>query len=252
MPGEKAAMVISDPPWNVPNDGFTGGLGKIHHADFAMAAGEMSDAEFFGFLTRMLEQMMLHSIDGALLLIFMDWRHQPDLVAAGKALGLRYLNLCVWVKNNGGMGSHYRSQHELVVVFKHGAAPHRNNIQLGKFNRNRTNVWHYDGMNSFGRTGEEGNLLAMHPTVKPVKMIAEALKDSSKRGDIILDPFLGSGTTLMAAERTKRTLRGIELDPRYVDVAVRRWQEMTGGDARDAETGRTFSEIAAAKENSDG
>jgi DNA modification methylase len=154
-------------------------------------------------------------------------------------------NMCVWVKHNAGMGSFYRSQHELVFVFKHGRASHRNNVELGRFGRSRTNVWKYPGANGLGRGTEEGNLLELHPTVKPVAMVADAILDCSARGDIVLDPFLGSGTTLLAAERTGRACRGIEIDPIYVDVAIRRWRTFTGEDARHAVSGKTFTELEA-------
>src|SRR6516164_15778 len=153
-------------------------------------------------------------------------------------------NLCVWIKDNGGMGSLYRSRHELIFVFKHGRNGHRNNVQLGRFGRNRSNVWHYPGANSFARHGEEGNLLALHPTVKPVALVADAILDGSARGDIVLDAFLGSGTTVIAAERTGRRCHGLELDPGYVDTAIRRWQAFTGDKARHAGTGRYFDDLA--------
>ncbi|HYZ41002.1 MAG TPA: site-specific DNA-methyltransferase, partial [Stellaceae bacterium] len=153
-------------------------------------------------------------------------------------------NVCVWVKNSPGMGSLYRSQHELVFVFKHGRNSHRNNVQLGQFGRNRSNVWHYPGANSFARCGEEGNLLALHPTVKPVAMVADAILDCSARGDIVLDAFLGSGTTVIAAERTGRRCYGLELDPAYVDTIVRRWQALTGDSAIHVGKGRRFDDLA--------
>ena len=161
------------------------------------------------------------------------------------------INLCVWVKDNGGMGSLYRSQHELVFVFKHGHGGHRNNVQLGQFGRNRSNVWRYPGVNSFARCGEEGNLLALHPTVKPVAMVADAILDCSARGEIVLDAFLGSGTTVIAAERTGRRCYGLELDPAYVDTAVRRWQRLTGGSALHAASGRSFDDLADEAEAAD-
>jgi DNA modification methylase len=160
-----------------------------------------------------------------------------------------FKNLCVWVKDRGGMGSLYRSQHELVFLFKNGTAPHRNNVQLGQFGRTRSNVWQYPSVNSFGRSGEEGNLLALHPTVKPVAMVSDAIFDCSARGDIVLDAFLGSGTTIIAAERTGRTCFGLELDPIYVDTAVRRWQSFTRRAAVHAESGLTFSEVETEREH---
>ena len=171
----------------------------------------------------------------------MDWRHLVEILTAGEAAYAEVLNLCVWAKHNGGMGSLYRSQHELVLVFKNGKAAHCNNVQLGKFGRNRSNVWTYPGVNNFGRGTDEGNLLAMHPTVKPVALVADAILDCSSRGDVVLDVFLGSGSTLIACERTGRRCRGVEIDPLYVDTAIRRWQKYTGGEAVNVATGRTFA-----------
>ena len=230
MGEERAAMVFTDPPYNVPIDGHASGLGAIHHRPFPMASGEMDGAEFTGFLSQALRNLAAFSVDGSLHFICMDWRHVEELLAAGRDAYDELKNLCVWVKDNGGMGSLYRSQHELVFVFKHGRNGHRNNVQLGRFGRNRSNVWHYPGANSFARCGEEGNLLALHPTVKPVAMVADAILDCSARGDVVLDAFLGSGTTLIAAERTGRRCYGLELDPAYVDTIVRRWQALTGGE----------------------
>jgi len=182
----------------------------------------------------------------------MDWRHVAELLAAGRDAYGELKNLCVWVKDNPGMGSLYRSQHELVFVFKHGHHGHRNNVQLGQFGRNRSNVWHYPGANSLSRRGAEGNLRALHPTVKPVAMVADAIFDCSGRGDIVLDGFLGSGTTVIAAERTGRRCYGIELDPAYIDTIVRRWQAMTGGSARHAVSGRSFDDLAREAEAANG
>jgi DNA modification methylase len=241
---ERAAMVFTDPPYNVPIDGHATGLGAIHHRPFPMASGEMDGAEFAGFLSEAFRNLVAFSVDGALHFICMDWRHVEELLAAGRAAYDELKNLCVWVKDNGGMGSLYRSQHELVFVFKHGRNGHRNNVQLGRFGRNRSNVWHYPGANSFSRCGDEGNLLALHPTVKPVAMVADAILDCSARGDIVLDAFLGSGTTLIAAERTGRRCYGLELDPAYVDTTIRRWQTLTGGGARHAGSNRSFDDLA--------
>jgi DNA modification methylase len=178
----------------------------------------------------------------------MDWRHLGELLAAARANALKTINLCVWTKPNAGMGSFYRSQHELVFVFKSDVGPYRNNVQLGRYGRNRTNVWAYSSGPGFGRAGEEGQLSALHPTVKPVAMVADAILDSSRDGDIVLDPFLGSGTTLMAAERTRRRCHGLELDRLYVDVIVRRWQAYTGASPRHEMTGAGFDEIVRARE----
>ena len=167
-----------------------------------------------------------------------------ELLTAGKKVYGSLLNLCTWVKNTGGMGSFYRSRHELIFVFKNGEGRYTNNIQLGKYGRNRTNVWEYKSVNSTSKSDDEGNLLALHPTVKPVALIADALLDCSARGDRVLDPFLGSGSTLIAAERTGRICHGIEIDPLYVDTAIRRWQRHTGDYAVHAVTGRRFDDIA--------
>jgi DNA modification methylase len=247
MGEERAAMVFTDPPYNVPIDGHCTGLGSIHHRAFAMAAGEMSLPSFTMFLERSLRNQAGFSRGGALLYVCMDWRHISELLAAAREIDAKLLNLCVWAKDNGGMGSLYRSQHELVFVFKTGDRPHRNNVQLGRFGRNRSNVWQYPGINSFSRKTEEGNLLALHPTVKPVALVADAILDCTARGDIVLDGFLGSGTTVIAAERTGRRCYGMELDPAYVDTIIRRWQKLTGGFARNAETGRSFDDLSEAE-----
>jgi DNA modification methylase len=244
MASERAAMVFTDPPYNVEIDGHTGGLGKIHHRSFGMATGEMSPAAVAVFLATSLRNQAAFCLGGALLYVCMDWRHMTELLAAGRDIEAELENLCIWAKDNGGMGSLYRSQHELVFVFKTGAGPHRNNVQLGRFGRNRSNVWHYPGVNSFSRKTEEGNLLELHPTVKPAALVADAILDCTARGDIVVDGFLGSGTTVIAAERTGRRCYGIELDPAYVDTIIRRWQKLTGGIARHAETGRAFDDLA--------
>ena len=244
MGEERASTAITDPPYNVRIDGHASGLGAVHHRPFPMASGEMNRAEFTAFLGKAFHNLVAFSVDGSLHYIFMDWRHAEELLAAGREPYGELKNLCIWVKDNAGMGSLYRSQHELVFVFKHGRQGHRNNVQLGQFGRNRSNVWHYPGVNSFARCGEEGNLLALHPTVKPVAMVADAILDCSARGDIVLDAFLGSGTTVIAAERTGRHCYGMELDPGYVDTIIRRWQALTGGSARDALSGRSFDDLA--------
>jgi len=243
MGAERASVVFTDPPYNVPIDGHASGLGAIHHRPFAMACGEMDRTEFTAFLQQALCNLAAFSLDGALHYICMDWRHLDELLTAGRDAYGELKNLCVWVKDNAGMGSLYRSQHELVFVFKHGRQAHRNNVQLGQFGRNRSNVWRYPGANSFARGGEEGNLLALHPTVKPAAMVADAILDCSARGEIVLDGFLGSGTTVIAAERTGRRCYGLELDPVYVDTIIRRWQVLTGGSARHAASGRPFDDL---------
>ncbi|MDP9052010.1 MAG: site-specific DNA-methyltransferase [Acidobacteriota bacterium] len=247
MHSRRAAMVFTDPPYNVRIEGNATGNGAIHHREFAMASGEMSELEFLTFLNNILRLLSTYSAPGSLHFLCIDWRHAADLIAAGKQNLDAFLNLCVWVKDRGGMGSLYRSQHELVLVFRKGKGPHRNNIQLGKFGRNRTNVWEYPAIQTLSKQSDEGNLLALHPTVKPVAMVADAILDCTARGETVLDAFLGSGTTLMAAERVGRICCGIEIDPIYVDVAIRRWQNYTGERALHAESKRSFDEIAAAK-----
>ena len=241
---EPAAMVLTDAPYNLPIDGHVSGLGAVHHRPFPMASGEMDRPEFTAFLNQTCRNLAAFSVDGSLHYLFMDWRHIEDLLAVGRGVYGELKNLCVWVKDNAGMGSLYRSRHELVAVFKNGRQGHRNNVQLGRFGRNRSNVWHYPGANSFSRCGEEGNLLALHPTVKPVAMVADAILDCSARGEIVLDAFLGSGTTVIAAERTGRRCYGLELDPAYVDTIIRRWEALTGGSARHAATSRSFDDLA--------
>ena len=209
-----------------------------------MASGEMDGSEFTAFLRQVCRNLCAFSADGSLHFICMDWRHLEELMAAGRHAYDELKNLCIWAKDSPGMGSLYRSGHELVFLFKHGRDGHRNNVQLGRFGRNRSNVWHYPGANSFARCGEEGNLLALHPTVKPVAMVADAILDCPARGEIVLDAFLGSGTTLIAAERTGRRCYGLELDPAYVDTIIRRWEALTGGSARHAATGRSFDDLA--------
>jgi DNA modification methylase len=246
MGEERAAAVFTDAPYNVEIDGNASGLGAIHHRPFPMASGEMDRAEFTAFLGQACRNLAAFSSDGALHYHCMDWRHIDELLAATHDVYDELKNLCIWVKDNGGMGSLYRSRHELIFVFfKTGSGPHRNNVQLGRFGRNRTNVWCYPGVNSFARSGAEGNLLALHPTVKPVAMVADAILDCSARGDIVLDSFLGSGTTVIAAERTGRRCYGMELDPLHVDTGLHRWQTLTGGTARHAVSGRSFDDLAA-------
>jgi len=238
MNSRTARMVITDPPFNL----LIASLVSTAHREFANASGEMSEVEFQEFLQTFLEHVSARCFDGSLIHVFMDWRHQSELLVAAKAANLTQINLCVWVKTNAGMGSHYRSQHELVYVGKKGTASHLNNIQLGKYGRNRTNVWSYAGMNTFH--AERDELLAAHPTVKPVAMIADAICDSTNRGDIVLDPFAGSGTIFLAAERTGRRAYGIEIDPEYCELAIDRWERKTGKKAVHAGTGLTRAELA--------
>lgn len=244
----RAAMVFTDAPFNVRIDGHATGNGAIRHREFAMASGEMSEAEFLAFLNNSLRLLAQFSANNAIHFFCMDWRHLAELIAAGKQNYDEFLNLCVWVKNQGGMGSFYRSQHELVLVFRKGKGSHRNNVQLGKFGRNRTNIWSYPGIQTLSKQSDEGNLLALHPTVKPVAMVADAILDCTARGEIVLDAFLGSGTTLMAAERVGRICCAIEIDPLYVDVAIRRWQKYTGEAAIHSTTTKQFNEIASEQE----
>lgn len=246
MDRREAAMVFSDAPYNVPVTGHVCGLGKVSHTEFAMASGEMSTAEFTDFLTDSISQMAGVLKDGGVLTLAMDWRHSGEILAAIEANGLTLLNMCVWNKTNGGMGSLYRSKHELFWIAKKGKGKHTNNVELGKHGRYRTNVWDYAGVNSFGKSRMKD--LADHPTVKPVALVADAIRDVSELGEIVVDGFMGSGTTILAAERTKRCAYGIEIDSRYIDVAIQRWQAMTGEEATLAATGETFSEVAIRRE----
>jgi DNA modification methylase len=238
----RAQVVFTDPPYNVPIIGHVGGLGAIQHREFAMASGEMSPAEFTAFLQSVFGHLATYSVDGAIHFQCMDWRHVPEILTAGTAAYSELKNICVWAKNNGGMGSLYRSQHEFVFVFKSGAAPHINNVELGKHGRYRTNVWNYAGVNSFGGDRSDLNL---HPTVKPVAMVADAIRDCSNRKGIVLDAFVGSGTTLIAAEKTGRRGYGVEIDPQYCDVTIRRLRAVCGMDAVLEATGQRFGEVEA-------
>lgn len=251
--GQTASLVLTDPPYNVRVQGHVGGRGKTKHSEFAFASGEMSDEEFTSFLRDSVKVMQRHSDDGSLLYVFMDWRHIEILLSAGRDRGLILKNICIWNKTTPGQGSFYRSAHELVAVFSKPGKPATNNVQLGRFGRNRSNVWTYPGVNTF-QTGK-GDDLALHPTVKPVAMISEAIKDASRRGEIVFDPFLGSGTTLLAADKVGRRCYGVEYEPGYVDIAIRRWQQITGKDAvlgrrlsddceSDAAAGKTFDELS--------
>jgi DNA modification methylase len=239
---ESAHVVITDPPFNLRVDGISG-LGKVRHEEFAMASGEMSEAEFTVFLSTFLGHVKHHSSDGAILFVFMDWRHLFELTCAGREQNLALKNLVVWAKDNAGMGTFYRSRHELIFVFKNGEAAHTNTFELGQHGRYRTNVWEYPGVNTF-RTGRLDEL-AMHPTVKPVALLADAIRDVTERNAIVLDPFAGSGSTLIAAEKTGRRARCIEFEPKYCDVIVRRWQAYTGKVALH-EIGLTFEDFEGA------
>lgn len=238
----RAAMVFTDPPYNVRISSVQG-RGKTKHREFAEASGEMSQAQFTDFLAGWMHLAARHSEDGSIIFCCMDWRHLGECLAAGEEAFTELKNIIAWVKTNAGQGSFYRSQHELILVFKNGTGRHQNNIELGKFGRSRSNVWQYAGVNTFrkDRLAE----LTVHPTVKPVALVADAMRDCSRRGDIVLDPFMGSGTTILAAEKVGRRGYGIEIDPLYVDVAIRRWQEFTKRDAILVATGQTFDEVAA-------
>ena len=253
MKGASAEMVFTDPPYNVRIDGNAVGSGNIRHREFAMASGEMSEAAFIRFLSEALGNLAACSKDGAIHYVCMDWRHMGELLQAGQQVYSELKNLCVWAKTNAGQGSFYRSQHELVFVFKKGDAPHLNSFGLGAgassegigfgSGRYRSNLWSYPGVNSFG--ANRMAQLSLHPTVEPVAMVADAMRDCSSRGGIVLDGFAGSGTIFIAAEKVGRRAYGVEIDPLYVDVALRRWQKMTGKDAVHAESGQTFDDIAA-------
>jgi len=243
LAGRRVRALVSDPPWNLKIEGVVSGNGKKKHADFVMAAGEMTKPAFTAFLANFLDAAKPHLVDGALLYVYMDWRNYDALVAAAVTVGLEQKNLLVWCKDNAGMGSMYRSQHELIGFFKHGSAPHTNNINLGRHGRNRANVLFYPGVNSFGKGREAA--LASHPTCKPIGMLADLLLDCSAPGEVVLDQFGGSGSTLIAAERVDRVACLIELDPKYVDVIVRRFEKVTGTAAVHVQSGLTFAQVEA-------
>lgn len=242
MAGEQAQMVFTDPPYNVPIAGHVSGLGAVMHREFAMATGEMSKSEFIGFLKKAFRNLADHSVDGSIHFICMDWRHMEELKAAGDEVYTVLKNLIVWVKDNGGMGTFYRSKHELIFAYKKGEAPHINSFELGQHGRYRTNVWTYKGMNSFGSTRNQE--IGLHPTVKPVALIADAIKDVSNRNGIVLDLFGGSGSTLIAAHKTGRRAFLCELDPLYCDRIIRRWQVYAKDDSILEGSDRTFEEIS--------
>ncbi len=226
--GGRVDAAFLDPPYNVRISGHAVAAGS--HREFAMASGEMSEADFRSFLTDTLGAAVRVSRDGAVHFICMDWRHMDSVSSVGTSLYGERLNLCVWNKSNAGMGSLYRSKHELVFIYRVGAAPHLNMVELGTHGRNRTNVWDYASVNSMRGSRRED--LTLHPTVKPTAMVADAIQDVTRRGDLVLDLFLGSGTTLVAAERTGRRFRGLDIDPSYVDVAIERWAASTGLEPR--------------------
>jgi DNA modification methylase len=243
MDNKFAQMIFTDPPYNVPIQGHVCGAGSIKHREFVMASGEMSSAQFTGFLHEVMHAMCKVSHDGAIHYICMDYRHLKELLDASMPLYGELKQLCVWNKDNAGMGTFYRSKHELIAVFKNGKGKHINNFGLGDSGRYRSNVWDYPGANSI-KNGSGRKELEDHPTPKCVAMVADAIRDCSKRGGIILDPFLGGGTTVIAAERTGRIAYGIELDPLYVDLTIRRWQLFTGKQAILATSGKSFDETA--------
>lgn len=242
MQGERATMAFLDQPYNVPIAGHVSGLGRTAHREFAEASGEMRPEQFTEFLRITFERVEAACSNGAIVFACMDWRHAGEMLAAGHAVFSDLKNVCVWDKTNAGMGTFYRSKHELVFVWKVGDAPHINTFGLGDTGRYRTNVWSYAGANTF-RAGREEEL-AMHPTVKPAALVADAIRDVSRRGDIVLDTFGGSGATLIAAQRTGRRARLVEIDPQYCDVTIRRWQQTTGKCATLASTGQSFEDVS--------
>lgn len=240
-PFEQAQMVFTDPPYNVPVNGHVMGSGRIRHREFAMASGEMDRDAFTEFLSTVFARLVQHTVDGSIHFICMDWRHMDEILSAGRAHYTELKNLIAWVKDNGGMGTFYRSRHELIFAFKNGMAPHIS-FELGQHGRYRTNVWNYRGMSSPSRASRQE--LALHPTVKPVAMLADAMRDCSDRGGLVLDAFCGSGSVLIAAHKTGRRARAIEIDPVYCDTAIRRWQAFAKCDAVLMTTGETFDEVA--------
>lgn len=245
MEDKKADMVFTDPPYNVKINGHVCGAGNVQHKEFKFASGEMTIEEFTQFLKTSFELLCMFSKDGSLHYICMDWRHIKEIITAAEVYD-QFKNLCVWRKDNAGMGSFYRSQHELIFMFKHGKEPHINNVELGIHGRYRTNVWNYAGVNT--PSTENAEKRAMHPTVKPVELIKDAILDASNRGGVVLDIFLGSGSTLIAAEKAGRLCYGVELEPKYVDTAIRRYESL--GEKRSAVhmgSGTTYQELLAAK-----
>ncbi|MCJ2011885.1 DNA modification methylase [Methylobacterium sp. J-076] len=236
----QARLVLADPPFNVRVEGHVSG--RQGAREFAMASGEMTEAEFIVFLTTAFRNAAMHSLDGSLALYFMDWRHAYEILTAGRAVYSSFKNLIPWVKSNAGMGTLWRSQHELIFAFKLGSAAHINNVELGKNGRWRSNVWHYAGATAFGRTRDE---LDGHVTPKSVALLHDAILDVTARGDAVLDPFAGAGSTLVAAHRARRVGYGVEIDPIYVDTAVRRLEAFTKAEAVLEATGRTFAQTRA-------
>jgi hypothetical protein len=242
LTGRLASAAFVDPPYNIKVGGFVSGKGRHRHREFVQGSGELSDDAYFHLLRNSLSVLKASCEPSALIYACIDWRHVMEMTVAGRASSLPLYQIVTWVKSNGGMGGIYRNQSEFICVFSAGEASPLNNVELGRRGRNRTNVWNYAGMSSFGK--DRDRLLELHPTVKPVAMIADALRDVTKRGQIVLDTFLGSGSTLMAADETGRLCAGVELDPLYVDVAIRRWQNATGRAAVLLETGEPFDKAA--------
>jgi DNA modification methylase len=238
----RADMVFADPPYNVPINGHVSGLGAIRHREFAVGSGEMSAAVFTDFLAKTLSNTSAVCRDGAIAFVCMDWRHMAEMETAGRAAFSELKNVCVWAKTNAGMGTFYRSKHELIFVWKVGTAPHINTFGLGDKGRYRTNVWTYAGVNTF--KAERMEEIALHPTVKPVALVADAIRDVTHRGGVVLDPFGGSGTTLIAAQATGRSARVMEIDPVYCDVTIRRYEKLTGKAATLVEGGETFEQVS--------
>jgi DNA modification methylase len=250
MRTETAMMVFTDFPYNVSVKTHARGRSRVAFEEFAMASGEMSAQQYQHFLERVLEAIGSQCIDGAIIYLCVDWRHVRQMLEAGELVFSELKNIVVWVKSNGGQGSFYRSQHEMICVFKKGKAAHANSFELGQHGRSRTNVWPYAGVNSF-RSGRQEEL-DIHPTVKPVRLVADAMLDCSRRGSIVLDPFMGSGTTILAGQTVGRRVYGMELESRYVDVAVRRWERFSGRDATLEATGETFADVEAARNRGSG
>jgi len=244
--GDKHADLVNvDPPYNVPVDGYISGWGKQKHSEFAMATGEMTDEEFLEFLSNTFRNLAAYSRDGSIHYVFIDWKHVYDVITAGKRHYAEFKNLCIWNKDNAGMGAFYRNKHELICVFKNGSAPHINNFELGQHGRARSNVWDYPAVRTFFKDAETGErrdgLMRLHPTPRPVAMLMDIFLDCSKRSDIVMEPFIGSGTAVLAAEKTGRRCYGIDMEPRYIDLAIQRWQNLTGKQAVNAETGQSFN-----------
>lgn len=249
MGGETCRVILCDPPYNVSIEGHVSGLGKHRHREFVQASGELSSEEFADFLKRSLANMAAQAVPGAIAFVFMDWRHVFEMETAGREVFSKFMNLAVWNKTNAGMGSFYRSKHELVFIYRCGNAAHINNFGLGEKGRYRTNVWDYPGINAFGAKRDDE--LALHPTVKNCAMLADAIRDVSRRGDVVLDGFAGSGPTLIAAEKTGRAARLVELDPLYCDVICARFARFTGESAIHVPTGKSFDALAAERLSGD-